>query len=65
MSKAIKMSETQINFLRHLAGQGERPKGVAIGNIKNALLKRGLIESVPQENGTYRSVPTELGRQYL
>jgi hypothetical protein len=64
-SKAPKLSATQTAYLRHLAGQGERPAGVAIGNITNALGRRNLIVSLPNRNGSYSNYPTAAAIPFL
>jgi hypothetical protein len=56
--KAAKLTATQTAYLRYLAGQGECPTNIAIGNIVNALGRRNMIESLPNRNGSYSRFPT-------
>lgn len=65
MTKTSKPTATQIAYLRYLAGQGERPAGVAIGNIENALRRRDLVTEVVNPNNTRSLVPNEAGRAIL
>lgn len=64
-SKAPKISATQAAYLLYLAGLGERPANVAIGNIENALRRRDLIVSLPNRNGSYSGFPTAAALPYL